>query len=394
MEQGVVCMTYYHTSICAILWLSLAIISVLAHEDERLPRARKCRYYVTNAVIALAILAEWAGAMLDGVMGVPVWTLRLVACADHVLAPAIGAALVAQLRIHSRWNQVLYASIVANAALQIASVPTGWMLTVDAANRCSHGPLFVVYLAAVAIVVIIVLVELLRYGRSFKRQNRLSLYATAALVVAGVVAQEVSGGAARCAYVAIVLGNALLYIHFSEFSQQRTDEEVGELRAQVTTDALTGLLSRRAWEDESASLSAAGPLPEDLCVYSVDVNGLKEANDGLGHDAGDELLRGAAQVILGAFADYGQCYRTGGDEFVVLAIADVSTAQEGLRRLKEEAARWRGESVGGLSLSVGYAVAGEHEGVSLDGLTALADRMMYVDKAAYYRTFGHNRRRR
>ncbi|MGZ1157511.1 GGDEF domain-containing protein [Lactobacillus delbrueckii subsp. bulgaricus] len=54
-----------------------------------------------------------------------------------------------------------------------------------------------------------------------------------------------------------------------------------------------------------------------LGVAFMDLNGLKEANDELGHDAGDELLISAGQIISQAFGrDY--VYRVGGDEFVVL----------------------------------------------------------------------------
>ncbi|MBR5705734.1 MAG: diguanylate cyclase, partial [Deltaproteobacteria bacterium] len=67
------------------------------------------------------------------------------------------------------------------------------------------------------------------------------------------------------------------------------------------------------------ALDSEGAPPEDLAVFSIDVNGLKTVNDSLGHDAGDELIRGAADCISAAFGQTGKCYRTGGDEFVVLA---------------------------------------------------------------------------
>ena len=50
----------------------------------------------------------------------------------------------------------------------------------------------------------------------------------------------------------------------------------------------------------------------------MDVNGLKKVNDQLGHDAGDELLKGASSCISRCFGSYGKAYRTGGDEFIAI----------------------------------------------------------------------------
>ena len=49
-----------------------------------------------------------------------------------------------------------------------------------------------------------------------------------------------------------------------------------------------------------------------------DINGLHELNNREGHEAGDELIRGAAACITQALEDKGRTYRIGGDEFCVL----------------------------------------------------------------------------
>lgn len=57
-------------------------------------------------------------------------------------------------------------------------------------------------------------------------------------------------------------------------------------------------------------------------VVYLDVNGLKEINDNLGHDSGDELLKACAKIIQNSF-EIGSYYRIGGDEFVIICI-DIS----------------------------------------------------------------------
>ena len=92
-------------------------------------------------------------------------------------------------------------------------------------------------------------------------------------------------------------------------------------------DQTTQLLNRRAFEEDKEKL-ADHPLDEDFAYVTADLNGLKWANDHLGHTAGDELIRGAADCLRDVFGAYGQVYRIGGDEFA--AIPTPTTAPEPL----------------------------------------------------------------
>ena len=65
---------------------------------------------------------------------------------------------------------------------------------------------------------------------------------------------------------------------------------------------------------------------EDYCLVSVDVNGLKDTNDRLGHAAGDQLLRDYATALKANFGDEELCARMGGDEFLVVMNAPTRTA--------------------------------------------------------------------
>ena len=51
------------------------------------------------------------------------------------------------------------------------------------------------------------------------------------------------------------------------------------------------------------------PIPKDLVFVSIDVNGLKKVNDSMGHQAGDELLIGAAACMKKCFGRWGKVYR-------------------------------------------------------------------------------------
>lgn len=277
--------------------------------------------------------------------------------------------------------------LAGNTLLQIVSVFMRWMVDIDAEHNYTPGFLYNWYLAACAAVIVLVIVQFIVYSRSFRQKNLLSLYAIMLLVVTGFLIQEILPGGYRTTYIAMALGAALMFIHYNEFAQASADEIMVEQQLQLNTDSLTGLFSRNAYSCALKSLDAAQKLPAHFTAFSIDVNGLKTVNDNLGHEAGDELIRGAAWCIQTVLGGLGRCYRTGGDEFVVLAEIDEKQA-----RLKKETENWQGKTVKSLHLAAGYAPASEHPGLSAEKLVNEADMAMYAAKTAYYQETGLERR--
>lgn len=169
------------------------------------------------------------------------------------------------------------------------------------------------------------------------------------------------------------------------------EEKATQLSNDVHMDALTGLLNRRAYETD---IEARGYYPKgkNFVYVSLDLNGLKTVNDNLGHEAGDELLRGAAECIKSCFGKYGKLYRVGGDEFVAMITAN----DEGMNSINSEflfmMENWKGQRVSELSISYGHASKAEFPEMSIDELAQVADKRMYHNKAAYYSSRGIDRR--
>ncbi len=384
----------YYTAVIILCWLTLAVLSVLVRENDRLSRSEKKTLYLTHAAVALAALAEWLGVRLSGHEAVPVWLLRAVKCADYMLTPVAGGAVAAQLKSHSVWMKRIMGVLAVNVVFQFVSAFTGWMMTVDAQHRYAHGPLYKVYIVLYLILIMLVIIEFFTYGQNFRRQNRVSLYAILCFVLAGILMQELAGGEVRTAYLAMTVGICLMFIHVTEFSQLAADDAIHRQELLIRTDTMTGVYSRHAYSAALGALDEAGALPADLVVFSIDVNGLKGVNDTLGHVAGDELICGAADCIRHSLGDVGSCYRTGGDEFIVLALMDPARAQEKISALMRAAAAWHGQKVEALYLAAGSAAAAEHPELTAEKLVGAADQAMYRAKSEYYRSSGHDRRRR
>ena len=383
----------YYTSIIMLSLMALGVLSILVHENDRLSSSDKRLLYLTCLLIAVSALTEWCGIHFDGNPNVPRWGIQVAKCADYILTPMAVGALVMQMHMHNRWQKALEVILVANTVFQVISALNGWMIQVDYENHYTHGPLYGVYLITCLAIVALVVIQFMIYGRSFSRQNNKSLYSTMFLVVAAFFMQEILPAGNRTAYLGLSIGAILMFIHYSEYMQLATDEYLVEQQIRIDTDALTGVFSRMAYSDMLHHYETCAHLPEKLAAFTIDINGLKAVNDRLGHDAGDELICGAARCIEKVFDGEGRCFRTGGDQFVVISEQMTEAdAEMALLLLNTESGNWHGKKAGQLSMASGCALLANHPGVTAEQLVREADMAMYDAKAEYYQKTGNERR--
>jgi diguanylate cyclase (GGDEF)-like protein/putative nucleotidyltransferase with HDIG domain len=153
--------------------------------------------------------------------------------------------------------------------------------------------------------------------------------------------------------------------------------------ASALTDLPTGLPNARAlryrFEEET---DRARRHRDTFTIVMMDLDGFKEVNDRLGHQAGDQLLKEVAALLLGLVRTSDFVSRYAGDEFVAILQVGAEEAQELMHRLQKALDRHH-YSAGGsnirLGVSVGWATFGV-EGETLDELLLAADRAMYADK--------------
>ena len=158
------------------------------------------------------------------------------------------------------------------------------------------------------------------------------------------------------------------------------------------TDELTKLFNRRAFEEEIEKIQSDG-IPEDFTILSFDLNGLKKANDTKGHAAGDELIIESAKTLNAVIESYGYVYRTGGDEYIAIAICTKEQQEDIFRLIDNYSRLWKGTYSTGLSISKGAASITEFPDYSIDQLEKEAEKRMYKDKTRFYIESGIERRR-
>ena len=166
-----------------------------------------------------------------------------------------------------------------------------------------------------------------------------------------------------------------------------------EISALSLTDELTGLHNRRAFltmADQRLQLLERGA---SLCLLIfADVDGLKAANDTMGHEAGDRLLVDAARVLQSSFRRTDLVARMGGDEFVVLADGATERDTEMVLAKLQQQIALRNEDAGAgvprLSISAGVLCFSAGPSVKLNDLIAEADARMLLDKNTRRRASG------
>jgi diguanylate cyclase (GGDEF)-like protein len=154
----------------------------------------------------------------------------------------------------------------------------------------------------------------------------------------------------------------------------------------ATTDGLTGLLNKRALIDAARQkLRSSVRFQKPLSVLVCDLDHFKSVNDTHGHDVGDRVIRGFADVLKHGKRDTDLVGRFGGEEFVVICEqTDLVGAQQLAERIRTDLANTTFVTSSGplrVTCSVGIA-AFPRAGQDWDELFRATDEALYASKRA------------
>jgi diguanylate cyclase (GGDEF)-like protein len=173
-----------------------------------------------------------------------------------------------------------------------------------------------------------------------------------------------------CAFAGAMAISAVL----CAWAASNQDEHRRRLARVSRTDALTGALNRRGFEERlDAELAAASRASRPVALIMLDLDGFKRINDAHGHPAGDEVLRWAVSTMQGVVRAHDDVGRLGGDEFAVLLPGVSGT---GALRTAARITRALGERV---AASIGIT-AFPDDAPDREGLFSRADAKLYAAK--------------
>jgi len=123
--------------------------------------------------------------------------------------------------------------------------------------------------------------------------------------------------------------------------------------SQAESDTLTGLLNRRGLENSISTLdNISRRTGLELVLVFLDLDGLKEANDKMGYQEGDKLIKTVSSALQSSTRNSDIVGRWGGDEFVAVLTNDKTGAKRFSEKMKKElkeisisgvVARWDGK---------------------------------------------------
>ncbi len=152
-----------------------------------------------------------------------------------------------------------------------------------------------------------------------------------------------------------------------------------EAEERATKDQLTGVKNKRAYVDDEDHFNTqiqAG-LEVKFAIIICDLNGLKQVNDNLGHQAGDDFIKEGCMVLCNAFSR-SPVYRVGGDEFVAIAQGkDYEMLENRLGKI--DRSNKRNDKNNGVTMAVGWAKFSKEDRFVSDVFDR-ADSAMYENK--------------
>ena len=163
-------------------------------------------------------------------------------------------------------------------------------------------------------------------------------------------------------------------------------QRTAHLEHEVNHDPLTGLANRTLlWDRLEQAIHLAQRNKSLVATVLIDLNGFKQINDTLGHEAGDAVLTVVARRLQALVRESDTVARLSGDEFV-LVLVNQPSLRFTLRMVERlRAGMSRQASVNGVDIAVGASMGVSvypHDGANAKELIRAADTAMYHAKAA------------
>lgn len=358
-------------AIFGVLFLTLLI---LRHTNERGQRLNKLDALYALFILTAVLDGTWM--LIDGVpnmrsahVALQVVYLSTMALTGYTWFLYTLDSFPAQSMKLRRYRFVLGIPVLITIVLIVCSIRTSWMFIVDENGTYTRGPLHIYSIIANYAYMLLASYVALRCRKDAlltmdkRRYGAIALFPVPVLVLSGIQLLLPPGLPAMQGGVFISL---LLLFGTSQ-------------NVLITRDYLTGLPNRSAFEQDLLEHMHRYRAADQAHLYVMegDLNKFKHINDTYGHPTGDKALQLAAEALEEVFTPYGAAvFRTGGDEFSMIAETDEVLHVEALRaELNDRLAQASVADDIVLSMSLGIK--------EYDGITEFRELIKGVDESLY-----------
>lgn len=326
-------------------------INITIYQDKK-TTSRMLILIISVFILSISVFTEFAVDLSK------LRVLRMVLMAIRYSAtPFIISQISYTLVKKQRW--FIFIPAIVLTVIDVVSIFTGIVFTINEDNSFERG--FLGYLPFVVAGAYCIFLIYMLFRRSNKHLMEIIpiIYLSFALC-SGIIMPFIFGSKYSeifCTTIAIAL---YVYYVFSIFQLSKKD-------------ALTGLLNRQAFNTD------INRNPEDInAIVSIDMNGLKKINDTQGHVAGDDALLTIALCFNRSLRRNQFCYRTGGDEFVIVCRKNT---ENDVIHLIERIKNYVSETK--YTCAIGYCFSNENN-KSPEDMLKKSDENMYSAKADFY----------
>ncbi|MGY1855493.1 putative bifunctional diguanylate cyclase/phosphodiesterase [Modestobacter sp. SYSU DS0290] len=270
---------------------------------------------VLNASAAVLVAVAMGNVAVDLLGG------RVAALPEWQLQPLLAAAAVAVIQLGTSWVISAVAGLRRDLRIWLVAAAQSALVAALGVALWSAGRAVGLVAATTAVAVVLISVAALLPAPTTTPRPAdpadstvgafaLISIATTTLVVASLT--DARSAITWCAGMAAVASSLRLLVNVRDLAQLAVS------RREALTDELTGLANRRALLRRIEELCSAG---HPFVLALVDLDRFKEVNDGLGHTAGDDLLRRVSRRLAEHLPAEALVGRLGGDEFAVVVPA-------------------------------------------------------------------------
>ncbi|KAF0224253.1 MAG: diguanylate cyclase [Erysipelotrichaceae bacterium] len=255
-----------------------------------------------------------------------------------------------------------------NAIFLIISQFTHWYYFIDAQNIYQRGPFFIISALFTILLMLFAFLMIIKNKKKIdsKHYNALLLFAVPPFLA--IFVSLVFYG------ISLMLNSTVLSIMIISLYIQNQD---------LNTDYLTKVNNRKRidqYMEEKIRISSKG---RTFATIMIDLENFKIINDHFGHDAGDQVLREAAQLLKSCLRSVDFIGRYGGDEFyIVLDVSQRSELMTVVDRINSRLKKYNCEKAlpNPLVMSLGYDVYDASSKMTLEEFQKHIDHLMYRDK--------------